>query len=109
MALAAASRQAILLNPNFPEAYVNLGVSLQSKGKIDEAIATYRKAIELRPEIAETHYRLGLAYRRTGDEAGARKQLQLHEELSKRGKEDAERERSAIQEFVISLRDGKTE
>ena len=102
-------QKAIRLDPKLGEARLQLGILYAERGDYARAVPEFEKAIELRPEIAETHYRLGLAYRRTGDEAGARKQLQLHEELSKRGKEDAERERSAIQEFVISLRDGKTE
>jgi len=53
----------------------------------------------------EAHYRLGLAYKRAGDEVGAQRELQLHEQLAKQAAEWAERERAEIQEFVITLRD----
>ena len=38
-------RQALALNPNFPEALSNLGLALDSKGKDDEAIADFDKAL----------------------------------------------------------------
>src|SRR5580692_4004938 len=39
-------RQALALNPNFPEALSNLGLALDSKGKDDEAISDFDKALE---------------------------------------------------------------
>jgi tetratricopeptide (TPR) repeat protein len=41
----------------------NLGLALSDQHKTDEAIAEYRKAIELDPRLAAPHYNLGLALR----------------------------------------------
>ncbi|MGC1649139.1 MAG: tetratricopeptide repeat protein, partial [Candidatus Sulfotelmatobacter sp.] len=57
--------------------------------------------------LAESHYRLAQAYLRTGDKAKAQQQLQLHAQLSKKAKEDTDRQHREIQEFVISLRGEK--
>ena len=57
----ASCRQAILLNPNFPEAHSNLGNALKDKGQLDEAIAAYRQAILLKPDYPEAHSNLGNA------------------------------------------------
>src|SRR5271156_2534638 len=54
-------RQALALNPNFPEALSNLGLALDSKGKDDEAISDFDKALALKPSDAVTESNLGLA------------------------------------------------
>lgn len=52
-------RQALALDPDFADAYINLGNALDRLGKSDEAIATYQKALELDPDLAGAHYNLG--------------------------------------------------
>ena len=42
-------------------AHNNLGIALKDKGQLDEAIAAYKKAIELNPNYAAPHCNLGLA------------------------------------------------
>jgi tetratricopeptide (TPR) repeat protein len=68
--------------------------------------AVYSKAVHLETNeaLAESHYRLAQAYLRTGDKARAQEQLQLHAQLSKKAREDTDRQHHEIQEFVISLR-----
>jgi tetratricopeptide (TPR) repeat protein len=43
------------------EAHYNLGIALRQKGKIDESIAQYEKAIQLNPEYGDAHINLGTA------------------------------------------------
>ena len=40
-------KKALLINPNFTEAYNNLGNTFKELGKIDESIKCYKKAIKL--------------------------------------------------------------
>jgi tetratricopeptide (TPR) repeat protein len=47
---------------NYAMAHNNLGVLYSKKGMIDEAISTYKKVIEINPDNAMAHYRLGAAY-----------------------------------------------
>ena len=67
--------------PEVCHAHNNLGVALQDQGKLDEAIACYRKAIELDPKYARAHNNLGNALQDQGklDEAIAcyRKAIEL--------------------------------
>ena len=62
-------------------AHYNLGVALAGRGQVDEAIAHYRKALEIKPNFAEAHDNLGLALAGRGqvDEAIAhyRKALEI--------------------------------
>ncbi len=45
----------------------NLGVVYHNLRRLEEAIETYQEAIRIKPDYAEAHYVLGLAYVRTGD------------------------------------------
>src|SRR5208337_3768553 len=63
--------QAIRLKPGFAEAHSNLGNALQCKGRLDEAVISFRQAIRLKPDYAEAHSNLGNALKDKGqlDEA----------------------------------------
>jgi tetratricopeptide (TPR) repeat protein len=63
----------IAKNPKSWMAYNNIAISLLQKGKTDEAIAHYNKALELDPNYGEGHYNLANALLRLGrtDEAVA--------------------------------------
>ena len=47
--------------------YYTFGNNLQAQGKLDAAITSYRKALALRADHAETHNNLGLALQSLGD------------------------------------------
>ena len=97
--------RAVELDPKLGAAYLQLGILYAQRGDDKHAISAYQKAIEASPGLEEAHYRLAQAYRRTGKQAEAQKEMQLHEELAKKSKEETERQRREIQQFVISLRD----
>jgi len=112
-------QKAVHLDPKLGAAYLQLGILYSQRKDFSRAISAYQKAIEVSPEevgreqvtpeINETlevaHYRLAQAYLRTGDKARAQEQLQLHDRLAKKTKENTERERHGLQQFVISLQD----
>ena len=55
------------------QAHNNLGIALQAQGRLDQAVAAYRQAVALDPDLAEAHNNLGTALREQGrpDEAAA--------------------------------------
>ena len=69
------------IRPEFAETYNNLGTAWQSQGKLPEAVACYRRALELKPDFAEAHNNLSAALKDQGqlDEAldCCRRALQL--------------------------------
>jgi tetratricopeptide (TPR) repeat protein len=110
-------QEAVRLDPKLGAAYLQLGILYSQRADFARAISAYQKAIEVSPgqvglensveneeTLEEAHYRLAQAYLRTGDKAQAKEELQRHDQLAKKTKEDTERERREIQQFVISLR-----
>jgi protein O-mannosyl-transferase len=51
----------IAKDPNSWMAHYNLGNALNDRGQVDEAIDHYRKALDVKPDLAEAHYNLGNA------------------------------------------------
>ena len=74
------------LRPKSPVAWSNLGVRLGSLGKLDQASATYRRAIEVDPNYSMAYFNLGTVLERQGrpDEAIAeyRKAIALDPKLA---------------------------
>src|SRR5207253_150199 len=66
-AASAAYRKAVALNPQFWEAYNNLGLLLHDSGKLDDAISAYREAKRLAPGEASVRNNLGNAFCDKGD------------------------------------------
>ncbi|HKM48648.1 MAG TPA: tetratricopeptide repeat protein [Terriglobales bacterium] len=98
-------QKAVQLDSKLGAAYLQLGILYAQRGDYTRAIPAYQKAIEVSPELEETHYRLAQAYLRTGDKTRAQEELEFNRQLAKKTKEDAERKRREIQQFVILLRD----
>ena len=59
------------LSPQSAETYSNLGVTLQELRRLEEAEASFRKAIALKPDFAGAHDNLGNTLKELGrlDEA----------------------------------------
>jgi len=55
----AAFRRAIEIDPNFAEAYANLGSVLANQNKLAEAVPYFETAIRLKPNVPEFYYMLG--------------------------------------------------
>src|SRR5262249_46619578 len=77
---------AVSRRPASAAAHNNLGNALRDQGKLDEAVAEYRKVIELDPKLAFAHSNLGNALRdqRKLDEAvtESRKAIELDPKMA---------------------------
>jgi Tfp pilus assembly protein PilF len=67
-------REALRINPRFPDAHANLGLMLQKSGRIPEAIAEFEIALAVDPAMAGTHYNLGVALAQSRRNAEAMEQ-----------------------------------
>jgi tetratricopeptide (TPR) repeat protein len=96
--------KAVRLDPKLGDAFLLLGSVYANEGNLRKAIAAYQSAIASSPQLEEAHYRLAMAYRQTGETDKARKELELYKELSGLSKQQFERERGEIQQFVFGLK-----
>jgi tetratricopeptide (TPR) repeat protein len=60
----------------------NLGVLLEDLGRESDAVASYREALGLDPQLADAHYNLALLYERAGRPKDALRHLLAYRRLS---------------------------
>ena len=77
-------RKAAALDARHAKARVQLGILLSEQRRWPEAIEALRAAIALEPDLAQAHFRLAQAYRRTGQAALADRELSEFERLKPR-------------------------
>lgn len=95
--------ESVALDAKYAEAYLQLGNIYSDERDFEKAIGFYLKAIEANPELSDAHYRLGVAYQRTGDSAKATQELDLHDEIQKAQAAEIERQRQEVKQFMVVL------
>jgi tetratricopeptide (TPR) repeat protein len=60
----------------------NMGVSHNSTGRHQEAVAAFKQAINLKPDYVDAHYNLGLSYLMLGDNVSALEQYKVLKTLN---------------------------
>jgi tetratricopeptide (TPR) repeat protein len=98
-------QKAIGADPKLTEAYLQLGAVYAAQEEFPQAISAYQKAIEVNPQSGEAHYRLALAYKRTGENEKSERELQLFKQADKTETAAIEQQRREIRQFLIILKD----
>lgn len=70
------------LDEGFLEAYLGLGMSLNSAQKFSEAVAPLEKYVKLEPADPAGHYQLATAYARSGRKQDAEREMTLQREAA---------------------------
>jgi len=94
---------AVRIDPQLAAAWLELGAIHADRNDYAQAIAAWQHAAEAAPRNDEVHYRLAQAYRKTGDTAKAKREIELYEKLSKESADEFERERAGVKQFVFVL------
>ena len=74
--------QASKLDQGFLEAYLALGMTLNSVGKFADALAPLQIYVKMQPADPAGHYQLATAYMRTGHKLDADREMALQKEAS---------------------------
>ena len=85
------------------DGYLQLGILESSRRSFDKAIDFYTRAIEANPQLADAHYRLGVAYDRTGKRDKAEAEFRVRDELVKQQSEAVEAQRREVKQFLVVL------
>jgi tetratricopeptide (TPR) repeat protein len=98
-------KEAVRIQPQFADAYLQLGILYAARGEPGKAITAYQQAIAASADCAEAHFRLAQAYRLAGEQSRARQELQTYEQIQKSQAAAVERQRREIQQFVVVFKD----
>ena len=93
------------IDPKLDSAYLQLGNLYFARGALQEALATYQKAVAANPLGSQAHYRLGLTYKRMGENAKAQSEIEEYKQLEKTEAATIERQRRELREFLFVLQD----
>ena len=72
--------EAILIRPDYAEAYYNRGEVYYSIGEYNDAIADYTEAIRINPDYVEAYYARGVSYGKIGE---SEKQIEDYREVGR--------------------------
>jgi len=96
--------QAIAANPNIPEAYFQMAVLDQQQIQWQESATVLEKAIALRTEYAQAHYRLARAYRHLGRKEEAQREAELSQKYSEQEKNVLNARLKEVTTFLVTLK-----
>jgi len=80
--------QAVALDPTNPALRINFGGVYYALGKYDDAIETFKLAVLAKPDLANAHYNLAIAYREKKDYDNAISQMNAVLSLVKKDSKD---------------------
>lgn len=96
--------QALSANPKLADAQYQMGVLKQNEGNWPGSIGNLQTAISLKPDLAQAHYRLALAYWRTGRKQDGQAEMELQKKYAKQEKEDTDKRLRQITTFLVEVR-----
>jgi tetratricopeptide (TPR) repeat protein len=97
-------QNAAAANPKYADAQYQLGMLKQNQGDWAGSIASFEAAIALKPDFSQAHYRLALAYWRTGRKQEAQAQMDLQKKYSRQEQRDTDERLRQITTFVVDDR-----
>ena len=83
-------QKATKLDEGFLEAYLGLGMSMNSAGKFADAVAPLESYVKMAPDDPAGHYQLATAYARTGRQQDAQRQMALQEQTAAKAPRSAQ-------------------
>jgi len=95
--------RAVAIDHKCAPAYLQLGILAYTHHDPLKAMDLYHQAIEADPQLAEAHYRLGVAYDRLGKADQAAREFQLHDEIEKQQAAAVEQQRREVKHFLVVL------
>lgn len=96
--------KSVRLNPKYGVAYIELGALAVQRGDFAQAVKNYQQAIAVSPQLSEAHYRLSLAYKRAGDDAAAKREMDTYQSAEKAETAQTEQQNHDLKQFLVILK-----
>lgn len=100
--------KSVRLDPKYGAAYVELGALAFRLGDFAQAVKNYQQAIAVSPQLSEAHYRLSLAYKRSGDDAAAKCEMETYQAAEKAESAQTEEQNRELKQFLVILKSQPT-
>lgn len=98
-------QKAVALDGNDPQAHLQLGILYNDEGEYPKALPEFERALALDPNLPDAHFRLARYWFRVGDKSRGQAEMDRFRELQAKHQAELDRERAAIQQFVVSTQD----
>lgn len=95
---------ALAADPKSPEAHYRMGVLDQNEGAWAASIAPLERSVALKPDFAQAHYRLALAYWRVGRKKEGAAEMELEKKYAQQEAQDLNRRLRQITTFLVDTR-----
>ncbi len=95
---------ALIADPNLPDAQYHMGLLKQDEGDWTGSVSNLETAVKKKPDFAQAHYRLALAYWRVGRKQEAQAQMELQKQYSRQEQEDLDRRLRQITTFIAEVK-----
>lgn len=95
---------ALAADPRSADAHYEMGLLKQNEGDWSGSVPSLEKAIALKPDLAAAHYRLALAYWRTGRKQQGQAEMELQKKYAKQQKADMDHRLHQITTFIVDVR-----
>jgi predicted Zn-dependent protease len=96
-------QRALATDPNLAEAQFEMGVVLQEGSDWKGSIPYLERAVKLKPDYSQAHYRLARAYWKTGRRQEGDEQMQLQKKSAREEQEELHRRLVEITSLAVSV------
>lgn len=94
--------KAIALDDSLADAHEQLGNLYSDQREFAKSVPQYQRAVELNPDSADAHYRLGTDYVHLGQKDEAQKEFAVYQKLRAQHLDELEKQRAEVRQFVVS-------
>jgi tetratricopeptide (TPR) repeat protein len=95
-------QKSITLDGTLAEAHLQLGILYADQREYAKSLPEYTLALELNPNLADAHYRLGQYYVHAGQKEHAQQEFQTFQQLQAHHQAEVDKERAEVRQFVYS-------
>jgi tetratricopeptide (TPR) repeat protein len=96
--------RAIATDPKLADARYQLAMLKQNQSDWTSSIPDLEIALALKPDYAQAHYRLALAYWRSGRKQDSQAEMELQKKYSKQQSEDIDQRLRQVTRFLVDVR-----